>query len=203
VAYVPPVIRAIVVHFMLAYDHPFLDGNGRTARVLFYWSMLHEDYWLAEFLPISRLLAKAPGKYGRSFLYSEQDEGDLTYFVIFQLRIIQRAITDLQQYLAGKAADTKRLQESLMALSRQFNHRQLALLQHAIKNPHAQYTVVSHAGSHNIVAQTARIDLQRLEQQGLLTRSALKRGHAWIPSADLAEMLEPAHGSVGRHRQRS
>ena len=81
---------------MLAYDHPFVDGNGRTARVLFYWSMLHEDYWLAEFLPISRLLAKAPGKYGRSFLYSEQDEGDLTYFVIFQLRIIQRALADLQ-----------------------------------------------------------------------------------------------------------
>ena len=202
VAYVPPVIRAIVVHFMLAYDHPFLDGNGRTARVLFYWSMLHEDYWLAEFLPISRLLAKAPGKYGRSFLYSEQDDGDLTYFAIFQLRIIQRAIADLQQYLAGKAAETKRLQESLMALSRQFNHRQLALLQHAIKDPHAQYTVVSHAGSHNIVAQTARIDLQGLEQQGLLTRSALKRGHAWIPSSDLAEMLEPAHGSAGRHRQR-
>src|SRR6266704_4537070 len=59
-AYVPPPIRAIIVHFMLAYDHPFVDGNGRTARVLFYWSMLHEDYWLAEFLPISRLLRQAP-----------------------------------------------------------------------------------------------------------------------------------------------
>jgi Fic family protein len=201
-AYVPPPIRAIVVHFMLAYDHPFVDGNGRTARVLFYWSMLHQDYWLAEFLPISRLLAKAPGKYGRSFLYSEQDEGDLTYFVIFQLRIIQRAIADLQRYLADKAAETKRLQECLLALSRQFNHRQLALLQHAIKRPHAQYTVVSHAGSHNVVPQTARNDLQGLEQQGLLTRVVLKRGYAWTPSADLAELLEPAPGSVGRHRQR-
>lgn len=201
-AYVPPVIRAIVVHFMLAYDHPFMDGNGRTARVLFYWSMLHEDYWLAEFLPISRLLARAPGKYGRSFLYSEQDDGDLTYFVIFQLRIIQRAIGDLQRYLAGEAAETERLQESLMALSRQFNHRQLALLQHAIKNPHAYYTVISHYRSHNVVAQTARVDLQGLEQQGLLTTSTLKRGHAWTPSPDLAELLEPATGSIGRHRQR-
>jgi Fic family protein len=202
-AYVPPVVRAIVIHFMLGYDHPFVDGNGRTARVLFYWSLLNQDYWLAEFLPISRLIAKAPGQYARSFVHTEQDEGDLTYFVIYQLTIIQRAITDLQEYLADKVAETKRLEESLTTLSRQFNYRQLALLQHAIKNPHARYTVVSHAGSHNVVAQTARMDLQGLEQQGLLTRVELKRGHAWTPAAGLTELLDPTSGSVGRHRRRS
>jgi Fic family protein len=203
IAYVPPVVRAIVIHFMLGYDHPFVDGNGRTARVLFYWSLLNQDYWLAEFLPISRLLAKAPGQYGRSFLHSEQDAGDLTYFVIYQLAIIQRAITDLQEYLAGKVAETKRLEESLTALSRQFNYRQLALLQHAIKNPQARYTVVSHAGSHNVVAQTARMDLQGLEQQRLLTRVEMKRGHAWTPAEGLTELLDPTPGSVGRHRRRA
>jgi Fic family protein len=200
VSYVPPVVRAIAVHFMLAYDHPFLDGNGRTARVLFYWSMLNQDYWLAEFLPISRLLKKAPSQYARSFLHSEQDEGDLTYFVIHQLQIIQRAISDLQKYLAQKVAETRRLRESLAALSQNYNHRQLALLQHAIKNPHARYTVASHAGSHNVVAQTARMDLQELERQGLLIRLALKRGYAWTPAADLTDLLEPAVGSAGRHR---
>ncbi len=199
-SYVPPVVRAIAVHFMLAYDHPFVDGNGRTARVLFYWSMLNQDYWLAEFLPISRLLKRAPGQYARSFLDTEQDEGDLTYVVIHQLRIIERAIRDLQEYLAHRVAETRRLQESLAALSRRFNHRQLALLQHATKNPHAQYTVASHAGSHNVVPQTARVDLQGLEQQGLLTRVALKRGHAWRPAADLTDLLEPPAGKAGRHR---
>jgi Fic family protein len=198
--YVPPVVRAIAVHFMLAYDHPFEDGNGRTARVLFYWSMLNQDYWLAEFLSISRLLKKAPGQYARSFLHTEQDDSDLTYFVIFQLRIIQRAVTDLQRYLTHKVAETRRLQEALAAVSGKFNHRQLALLQHAIKNPRAQYTVNSHAGSHNVVPQTARMDLQGLERQGLLHKVALKRGHAWLPAADLMDLLEPAQGSVGRHR---
>jgi Fic family protein len=200
-SYVPPVVRAITVHFMLAYDHPFADGNGRTARVLFYWSMLNQDYWLAEFLPISRLLKKAPGQYARSFLYTEQDESDLTYFILYQLRIIQRAITDLQEYLANKVADTRRVEEVLIAQSRNFNHRQLALLQHAIRNPHAQYTVVSHARSHNVVSQTARTDLQGLERQGLLTRVALKRGHAWEPAPDLMDQLEPAPDSIGRHRR--
>lgn len=123
--------------------------------------------------------------------------------MIYQLAIIQRAITDLQDYLAAKVAEMKRLEESLTALSRQFNYRQVALLQHAIKNPHALYTVVSHAGSHNVVAQTARMDLQGLERQGLLTRVELKRGYAWTPAEGLTELIDPTSGSVGRHRRRS
>jgi Fic family protein len=202
-AYIPPVVRSIIVHFMLAYDHPFLDGNGRTARVLFYWSMLNQDYWLTEFLPISRLLKQAPAKYGRSFLYSEQDEGDLTYFIIYQLGIIQRAITDLQDYLERKVAESKRIQESLALLSRHFNYRQVALLGHAINNPHAQYTVQSHSRSHNVVPQTARMDLQGLEREGLLSKNTFKRGYAWTPVTGLRGILDPTPDSVGRHRRRA
>jgi Fic family protein len=200
-SYVPPVVRSIILHFMLAYEHPFVDGNGRTARVLFYWSMLNQDYWLTEFLPISRLIKQAPAKYGRSFLYSEQDEGDLTYFIIYQLGIIQRAITDLQTYLDRKVAETKRIQESLTLLSRHFNYRQVALIGHAINKPDAQYTVQSHSNSHNIVAQTARADLQDLERNGLLNKISLKRGYAWTPVAGLRELLDPTPDSGGRHRR--
>ncbi|MCK4349246.1 MAG: Fic family protein, partial [Candidatus Krumholzibacteria bacterium] len=67
--FVHPIIRAIVLHFWLAYDHPFCDGNGRTARALFYWSMLHSNFWLFEFISISSVLRKAPAQYTRSFLH--------------------------------------------------------------------------------------------------------------------------------------
>ncbi len=55
-----PVVRAILLHFWLAYDHPFVDGNGRTARALFYWYLLKHGYWLIEFLSISRVFFAAP-----------------------------------------------------------------------------------------------------------------------------------------------
>lgn len=189
-SYVPPVVRAILLHFMLAYDHPFVDGNGRTARLLFYWSMLSQDYWLAEFLPISRLLKKAPAQYARSFLHCEQDDGDLTYFVLYQLRIAQRAIRDLHEYLDRKMTESRQLRRALNALSDQFNARQLALLENAVKNPDARYTVASHGRSHGIVAQTARTDLHGLEGQGLLTRVSAGRGHAWKPTPDLESRLK-------------
>lgn len=194
-AYVPPVIRAIVLHFTLGYDHPFEDGNGRTARVLFYWSMLSQDYWLAEFLPISRLLRKAPAQYTRSYLHSEEDDGDLTYFVLYQLAIIQRAITDFYQYLDRKVAEARDVRAALAALSLQFNHRQVALLENAIRHPDTHYTVVSHGRSHHVALQTARVDLQGLEQQGLLTRVTSRRGYAWTPAKDLQGFLGLVPGS--------
>jgi Fic family protein len=189
-AYVPPVVRAIVMHFMLAYDHPFVDGNGRTARVLFYWSMLNQDYWLTEFLSISRLIKRAQARYARAFLNCEQDEGDLTYFLIHQLRVIQRAIEDLYEYLDRKAREMHDLQRSVANLTDRFNHRQIALIPHAINHPDAEYTVKSHAVSHNVVPQTARTDLQSLEKQGMLRRIKTGRGFAWTPDIRPDELKE-------------
>ncbi|MCB1083642.1 MAG: Fic family protein, partial [Simkania sp.] len=71
--FVHPVVRAIILHFWLAYDHPFVDGNGRTARALFYWSMLRQGYWLFEFISISEVILRAPSKYAVSFLQTETD----------------------------------------------------------------------------------------------------------------------------------
>ena len=92
---VHPVVRAIALHFYLAYLHPFVDGNGRTARALFYRSMLQQGYWLAKYISISRLLRQAPVQYGRAFLYTESDGADFTYFLLNQLSILHRSLNEL------------------------------------------------------------------------------------------------------------
>jgi Fic family protein len=51
--FIHPVVRAIILHFMIGCGHLFVDGNGRTARALFYWSVLHQKYRLMEFISIS------------------------------------------------------------------------------------------------------------------------------------------------------
>jgi Fic family protein len=189
-AYVPGVIRAIIAHFALGYEHPFEDGNGRTARALFYWVMLSQEYWLTEFISISRILKNAPSMYARSFLYTEQDEGDLTYFILYQLDVLQRSISDLHQYLQRKMQEIKDFQRSLATMPGEFNHRQLALLQHAARNPDARYTVQSHGRSHDVVRQTARQDLIDLENRGLLERFTYGRKFIWSPAADIVDRLE-------------
>lgn len=189
-AYLPPVLRAIAVHFMMGFDHYFEDGNGRTARALFYWVMLREGYWLTEYLTISKLLKKAPTKYARSFLLTETDGGDLTHFFIYHLAILNRAIDGLHEYLATKAAELDRLRTTIASRHHEFNHRQLALLEHALRDPHASYTVHSHALSHHVSGETARKDLMGLADDGLLNRVRRGKHFAWSPVPDLAPRLE-------------
>ncbi len=183
-----PVVRAIIVHFWLAYDHAFADGNGRTARALFYWSMLSQGYWLAEFLTISRILIQAPIQYARPFLYTETDERDMTYFIMHQLRVIMKAISELEGYLKRKMAEIKRT-EGLIKRSVELNHRQIALLSHALRHPDQRYTVKSHASSHKIVHQTARTDLLGLESRGLLTRQKIGKAFYFFPVENLVGRL--------------
>jgi Fic family protein len=174
---------------MLSYDHPFEDGNGRTARALFYWSMLNQGYWLTEFLTISKILKSAPSRYARSFLHTEQDENDLAYFHIYQLEVVQRAIKELHRYLASKMAELRDLQRSLSMQPGEFNHRQLVVLENAIKNPDARYTAISHASSHNVSPETGRIDLTDLEKRGLLSRYKVGKSYTWAPIGNLPEKL--------------
>jgi Fic family protein len=186
-----PVVRAILLHFWLAYDHPFEDGNGRTARALFYWSMRTQGYWLTEYLSVSSILAKAPSKYVRAFLLTETDEGDTIYFLLYQLSVIQRAIDQLHSYLRRKAKEVAEVEKAIK-LHADFNHRQLALLGDAIRNQGHTYTFQSHATSHNVTHETSRRDLMHLHELGLLERRRVGRRHVFSPMSDLAQRLKRA-----------
>ena len=186
--FIHPVIRAIILHFWLAYDHPFVDGNGRTARALFYWSMLRHRYWLFEFVSVSQIIVKAPVKYARAFLHTETDDNDLTYFIIYHLDIIRQAIKALYEYIERK---TKRLQaiENQLRGIIVLNHRQRALISRALRHPHQRYTIRSHQISHNVVYQTSRTDLLDLERRGLLKSDKIGKTWYFTPVSDLEEKL--------------
>jgi Fic family protein len=182
--FVHPIVRAIILHFWLAYDHPFCDGNGRAARALFYWCMLHNGFWLFEFITISSILRKAPSKYARSFLYTETDSNDLTYFIIYQLDVIRRAIRELHAYIERKAKQLQAVEAELRGVE-VLNHRQKALVSHALRHPQHRYTIESHKRSHAVVYQTARTDLLDLRNRGLLEATKVGRRWFFTPAKDL------------------
>lgn len=196
-AFVHPVIKGILLHFWLAYLHPFVDGNGRTARALFYWFMLKEQYWLFEYLSISRVILKAPSRYYKAFLYTETDDGDLTYFVIFHLQAIQKAVKAVQDYLKKKAKESRDARQLLRQYTG-LNHRQRALLAHALQNPDAVYTFTTHMRTHGVVYQTARTDLLDLHEKGFLEMQKIGRNFTFIPVAGIEEKLGGGRQVSGR-----
>ena len=185
--YLHPVVRSIILHFWLAYDHPFIDGNGRTARALFYWSMLNRGYWLTEFVTVSSILKKAPAKYARSYLYTEWDDNDLTYFVLYQLDVMLRAINELQRYLRRKMHEVRDTEQLLKTTD--LNHRQITLISYALRTPGATFTFRTHQTRHNIAYQSARNDLLDLHARGLLYKRKTGRAFTFLPVDDLADQL--------------
>ena len=95
----PPVIRAIITHFMIGYDHPFVEGNGRTARALFYWVMIKNNYWLMEYVSISAVIKRSQREYIQAYVHTESDDNDLTYFILQQLEVIKLAVSDFHKHV--------------------------------------------------------------------------------------------------------
>ena len=187
-----PALRAILLHFALAYDHPFTDGNGRTARALFYWAMKRGGYWMAEYISISGAALRAPAQYARAFLHTEGDDNDATYFLLHQAEAIRRAAADFRRHVEGRARE----QAAALALlgrlraERRFNSRQAALMERAARQPNARFDIATYQAENGVSYQTARSDLLELAAAGALKKE--KRGNAFVfaPAPDLRQRLE-------------
>lgn len=189
--FIHPVVQAILLHFWIGYDHPFEDGNGRTARALFYWLMKKRGYWLIEYLSISQILRQAPAKYSKAFVLTETDGGDTTYFVIYQLEVIKRAVEDFHKYLGRKIEEVRRV-ERLIRGSDAFNRRQVSVLGEGLRNSDRTFTFRSHALEHGVTHETARNDLLELQRRKLLERRKEGKHFVFYPPPDLAERLRTA-----------
>lgn len=182
-----PLLRAIVLHFWMAYLHPFADGNGRIARALFYWQMLRSGYDFAQYLSISGPIDRSRRSYYLAFAYTETDDCDLTYFLLHQLAVLRRATNDLLAHLKDRSTRLRHL-TSVVRGTESLNHRQQAALLFVIRNPHLGLTVGGHGNSHGISYLTARKDLQELESRGYLTRVRVGRTDRYLPKDNLTNL---------------
>ena len=171
--FIHPIIRGIIVHFMLAFMHPFADGNGRTARALFYWFMLKEKYWLTEYMSISRVIAKSKPSYEKSFRYVENDGNDIGYFVAYNLRALEISFQQLTDYIQRKQHEKKAATSFMIAGN--INYRQAMILQRLKEEPNTIMTVKDVQEMFSVSSMTARKDLSDLVLQGYMTEIALNK----------------------------
>lgn len=166
-AFIHPIIKAIAIHFMLAYVHPFVDGNGRTARSLFYWYMLKSGYWLTEYLSISRVIYRSKASYEKAYLYAENDRNDMGYFLTYHLRALEIAFEDLKSYIERKIAQKQRAVDFFRLGD--INERQAAILSMVRDDPGIVITVSELCGIFQVTQPTIKSDLDKLVGRGLLS----------------------------------
>lgn len=176
--FIHPIIRGIIIHFMLAYMHPFTDGNGRTARALFYWYMLKQGYWLTEYLSISRIIARSKKTYEKTYLFVEADGNDIGYFVAYNLRVLELAFKDLQRYICRKTS--RKRQADIFLRIGNINERQAELIRIYYENPQEVMTVKDVQIKFGVTPTTAKSDIIGLLNIGMLSEisfNKVKKGY--------------------------
>ena len=173
--FIHPVVKAIAIHFFVAWIHPFTDGNGRTARALVYWFLLQKGYSLVEYLSISRIIYRSKAQYEKAFLYTEKMDGDLGYFLQYNLTAMQKAMDELGTYLKRKISEKNDLSSYV---KRGLNQRQAKFLAYMKQNADSVVTVAEYQSICGVSNQTARTDLYALCKSGVLQEIPLNKRKA-------------------------
>ncbi len=175
--FIHPIIKGIILHFLIGYIHPFEDGNGRTARSIFYWYVLSQGYWVFEYMPISRIILGSRKDYALAYLHTEYDEMDLTYFIQYNIRCIEEARKDLLIYIEKKQSE-QNTTKAIIKTIRNINQRQADLLRQMMEHSDDYFTIRQIMETHGIVYQTARTDLLHLADLGYIKKE--KRGREFM-----------------------
>lgn len=192
--FIHPIIKGIIIHFMIAYIHPFVDGNGRTARSLFYWYMIKKGYWLTEYLSISRIIHRSKKKYETAFLYTENDENDLSYFIQYNLEAMYKAFEELKLYLERKIRE----QSDLLYFKEipKINERQAQILKILTEKPKSIFTAKELISLFNVSVKTTRNDLQQLVSLGFMREINInQRQLGYIKAENFEEKIEEIRGN--------
>jgi len=167
--FIHPIIKGITLHFLLGYIHPFNDGNGRTARSVFYWYMLSKGYWLFEYMAVSRRILRSRKNYDLVYLYTEYDEMDLTYFIKYIMECVDDSLKDMLQYIKRKKIEQEETKK-LIYKDPDLNLRQAMILEDFSKNPTKIFTIKEISETYRVVYQTARTDLLLLAQKKYINK---------------------------------
>lgn len=186
--FIHPVIRAIILHFLIGYIHPFADGNGRTARAIFYWYLINKGYWMIEYMPISRIILRAPAKYARAYLHTEYDDNDLTYFIKYNLDAMEAAKKELGEYVERKLAEKKQMHTLLVDTG--LNDRQLAVLKDAMDDPEIVVTIKEVQNKYGVVYQTARTDMMSLTEKGYFDAKTIGKKMVFYRSKQFDKLIK-------------
>lgn len=180
ISYIHPFIKAITLHFCIGYEHPFRDGNGRVARAIFYWYMFKKDFASFRYIAISVLLKKAPSKYGKSYLYTESDGMDLTYFIEHQSSVTIRAIQKFKDAYKNAAVEIERFNRWLFesGLYKKLSDKQRTVFQVAKNETSIVFTIRNVEKNLGCSYNTAASVLNGLVDLDLFSK--FKKGREWV-----------------------
>lgn len=173
-----PIIKALLLMYILIHDQPFQQGNARLSKTLFYWHLLKNGYSVLSAVSLSNVITQHLAAYYQAFLYVATDDDDLTYFLLQQLDLLLLAMQQYSAELKTKLAAQHQMMQHEWA--EKLNPRQLTILQEMRSHPQREYRLATYKQRFDVTYETSRTDLMQLARLKLAKQR--KVGKAFIYS---------------------
>ena len=189
--YIHPLVKACIIHFMIGWLHPFTDGNGRTARGLFYWYMLKMGYTGFKYISISKYMKRSATSYAAAYLNSEYDQFNVTYFIDYHLKQVQYAIAGFLKKLEEQSKNLDYLNSQFMynPIFSGLNARQRRIIAFGVIRSGEKFSIPTIATRFNIAYNTAKNDLEVLAKAKIF-KSANENDQAMFLTPKTVSQLE-------------
>jgi Fic family protein len=175
-SFIHPIIKAAILHFYFVYLHPFFDGNGRTARALFYFYLIRNKYEFFRYFSISSIISASRSKYYKSLKDVEDYGSDMTYFLIYMADAIAKAIFEIKEKIT-KHYKRDYVLAKIREKKIRLNDRQDKFIKKFLIWKDKIVNIEKYKQINGVVYQTARADLLDLVEKKVLIKN--KQGRSF------------------------
>lgn len=171
---VHPIFRAALTHYQLVYIHPFIEGNGRTARALATLVLYMAEYDFKKFFSLEQYFDSDVEQYYQALLSVQQNpQHDMTYWLEYFCYGLAIEIEKIKQQVMKLSKDLKLKQQlgEQVALS----ERQIILLE-VLQNQGEITSQDAQAALPNVSVDTILRDLKDLIQKRVVNKHGVTKG---------------------------
>ncbi|MBD3250622.1 MAG: DeoR family transcriptional regulator [Candidatus Pacebacteria bacterium] len=171
---VHPIFRAAITHYQLVFIHPFVEGNGRTARAFATLVLYGSGYDFKKFFSLEEYFDSNVEQYYRALQSVQQSENsDLSYWLEYFCYGLALEIEKVKNQVEKLSKDLKLKKElgQQVALSeRQIILLELLQTQGEITSTDAQEVLP------NVSVDTVLRDLKDLIEKGVVKKHGVTKG---------------------------
>lgn len=159
-----PILVAGIAQFQLVHIHPFVDGNGRTSRLLSTLCLYRSGYDFKRLFTISEYYDRDRPAFYRALQTVREQEMDLTGWLEFFLLGLATQLQEVKT--RGEAA----IRSDIVAMTHRLNERQTWMIQELTFAGDLQIRDFETRFPH-VSRRTLQRDLSDLEDKGLVRRT--------------------------------
>lgn len=172
---VDSVIQAGITHYEIVRIHPFIDGNGRTARVMATLVLYKRGFDVKRFFALDDYYDHDRNSYYEALKNVDQKTLDLTSWLEYFTDGVAVSINAVKDKVIGLSKNIKFLKEKgQIALT----ERQMKIVEHILKNDRVTSSSISKILG--ISRQAALKEMNKLADSGIIKLKGEKKGAHYI-----------------------